>query len=85
MVSSIAREKTALFATLHPNINFVIPDIFTNVMVPRALLLLVLPKVVLTFKQTSSTRILMLPHFKTRGRVFSNQRSMVEFSLTRGV
>ena len=31
MVSSMAREKTVLFSTLHPNIDFVIPDIFTDV------------------------------------------------------
>jgi hypothetical protein len=67
MVSSTAEEKTILFATLHPNIDFVIPDIFTNVTVPKALLLTVFPKVVPTFKQASSAQILILPHFKTRG------------------
>jgi hypothetical protein len=32
MVSSTVEEKTVLFATLHPNIDFIIPDIFTDVM-----------------------------------------------------
>jgi hypothetical protein len=66
MVFSMVEEKTVLFATLHPNIDFVIPDIFTDVLVPKALLLLVLPKVILAFN-ASSAQILILPHFKTRG------------------
>ena len=81
MVSSTAEEKTILFATLHPNIDFVIPDIFTDVTVPKALLLIVFLKVVPTFKQASSAQILILSHFKTRGRVFSNQRSMMQHNL----
>ncbi len=72
MVSSTVKETTVLFAILHPNIDFVIPDIFTNVLVPKALLLSVLPKVIPAFKHASSAQILILPHFKTRGRVFSN-------------
>ena len=31
MVSSTVEEKMVLFSTLHPNIDFVIPDIFTDV------------------------------------------------------
>ena len=81
MVSSTAEEKTILFATLHPNIDFVIPDIFTDVTVPKALLLTVFLKVVPTFKQASSAQILILPHFKTRGQVYSNQRSMMWHNL----
>ena len=54
MVSSMAKEKTVLFATLHPNIDFVIPDIVTDVTVLKALSLSVFPKVVPTFKQASS-------------------------------
>ena len=81
MVSSAAKAKTVLFVILHPNIDFVIPDIFTDVTVPKTLLLSVFPKVVPTIKQTSSAQILILPHFKTRGRVFSNQRSMMRHNL----
>ena len=65
MVSSMAEEKTVLFATLHPNIDCVILDIFTDVTVPQGLLLSVFLKVVPTFKQVSSAQILILPHFKT--------------------
>jgi hypothetical protein len=72
MVSSTVKETTVLFAILHPNIDFVIPDLFTNELVPKALLLSVLPKVIPAFKHASSAQILILPHFKTRGRVFSN-------------
>ena len=81
MVSSMAEEKTVLFATLHPNIDCVILDIFTDVTVPQGLLLSVFLKVVPTFKQVSSAQILILPHFKTRGRVFSYQRSMMWHNL----
>ena len=81
MVSSMVKEKTVLFSTLHPHVDFVIPDIFTDVMVPKVLLLSVLLKVIPAFKQASSAQILILPHFKTRGRVFSNQRSMMRHNL----
>jgi hypothetical protein len=67
MVSSTAKEKTVLFVTQHPDIDFVIPDIFTDVMIPKALLSSMFPKVVPTFKQASSAQILILPHFKTSG------------------
>lgn len=77
MVSSTAEEKTVLFSTLHANIDFVIPNIFTDVMVPKDLLLSVVP----TFTQASSAQILIIPHFKTRGRVFSNQRSKIWHNL----
>jgi small nuclear ribonucleoprotein (snRNP)-like protein len=81
MVSSTVEEKTVLFATLHLNIDFVILDIFIDVRVPKALLLLVIPKVIPAFKHASSTQILIRPHFQTRGRVFSNQRSMMRHNL----
>jgi hypothetical protein len=81
MVFSPAKEETVSFATLHPSIDFVILDIVMDVMVPKALLLSVFPKVVPTFKQASSAQILTLPHFKTHGRVFSNQRSMMHHNL----
>ena len=81
MVSSTAEEKMFLFATLHPNIDVVISDIFMDVTVPKALLLTVFLKVVPTFKQASSAQIIILPHFKTRGLIFSNQRSMMRHNL----
>ena len=81
MVSSTVEEKTILFATLHLNIDFVILDIFIDVRVPKALSLLVIPKVIPTFKHASSTQILIRPHFQTRGQVFSNQRSMMRHNL----
>jgi hypothetical protein len=81
MVSSTVEEKAVLFSTLHPHVDFVIPDIFTDVMVPKVLLLSMLAKVIPAFKQASSVQILILPHFQTRGRVFSNQKSMMWHNL----
>jgi hypothetical protein len=63
MVSSTVEEKTVLFSTLHPYVDFVIPEIFTDVMVPKVLLLSVLLRVIPTFKQASSSQILILPNF----------------------
>uniref|UniRef100_A0A2N9IKB6 Reverse transcriptase zinc-binding domain-containing protein n=1 Tax=Fagus sylvatica TaxID=28930 RepID=A0A2N9IKB6_FAGSY len=56
MVFSTAEENMVSFGTLHPNIDFVIPNIFIDVVDPKALLLFVLPKVVPAFKQASSSR-----------------------------
>ena len=56
MVFSTAEENMVSFGTLHPNIDFVIPNVFTDVVDPKALLLFVLPKVVPAFKQASSSR-----------------------------
>jgi hypothetical protein len=77
MVSSTVDEKTVLFSTLHPHVDFVILDIFMDVMVPKVLLLSVLPKGSLQ----ASSQILILPHFKTCVRVFSNLRSMMRHNL----
>ena len=63
MVSSTVEEKTVLFSTLHPYVDFVILDIFIDVIVPKVLLLSVLLKVIPTFKQASSGQILILPNF----------------------
>jgi hypothetical protein len=81
MVSSTAKEKTVLVATLHLNIDFVIPNTFTDVVVSKALFLSMFPRVVPTFKQASNAQILILPQLKTRGQVFSNQRSMMQHNL----
>ena len=75
MVSSTVEEKTVLFATLHPNIDFVIPDIFMDVWVPKALLLSVLPKVISAFKHAFRAQILY----------FHTLKLVVEFSPTRRV
>ena len=79
-VFSTVEEMRVSFATLHPNIDFVIPNIFTDVD-PKALLVSALPKVVPAFKQASSARILILIHFKTQGRVFSNHGSLMRQNL----
>jgi hypothetical protein len=81
MVSSTAKEKTVLVATLHLNIDFVIPNTFTDMVVSKALFLSMFPRVVPTFKQASNAQILILPQLKTRGQVFSNQRSMMRHNL----
>jgi hypothetical protein len=44
MLFPMAEENTVLFATLHPNIDFVIPNIFMDVTVPKGLLLSVFQK-----------------------------------------
>ncbi len=54
------------------NIDFVIPKIFNNVLEHQKFLFVVLPKVILDLKQASSAKIVILRHFKTQGRVFSN-------------
>ena len=63
VVSSMVEEKMVLFSSLHPHVDFIIPDIFLDVIVPKVLLLSVLLKVIPTFKQASSGQILILPNF----------------------
>ena len=70
MVSSIVDEETVLFSTLHPHVDFVILDIFMDVMVPKVLLLSMLPKVIPAFKQA--------PKFSS----FHTFRLVFEFSPT---
>ena len=77
MVFSTTEDKPALFATLIPHIEFVIPDKFNDVMEFKAPLFSILSTVVPNLKQVLRVRILLLQHFKTRGRVFSNQGSMM--------
>jgi hypothetical protein len=78
MVFSATEDKLALFATLIPHIEFVIPDKYNDVEF-KAPLFSVLPTVVpeLELKQVFRVKLLLLQHYKTRGRVFSNQRSMM--------
>ena len=70
-------EKTSPFDSLIPHIDFVIPNIFSDVVEHQIFLFFMLPKVNPDLKQASSVRILIIQHFKTRGRVFSNQRRMM--------
>jgi hypothetical protein len=76
MVFSATEDKLASFATLIPHIEFVIPDKYNDVEF-KAPLFSVLPTVVPELKQVFRVKLLLLQHYKTRGRVFSNQRSMM--------
>uniref|UniRef100_A0A2N9GX44 Uncharacterized protein n=1 Tax=Fagus sylvatica TaxID=28930 RepID=A0A2N9GX44_FAGSY len=76
MVFSATEDKLALFTTLIPHIEFVIPDKYNDVEF-KALLFSVLPTVV-PLKQVFRVKLLLLQHYKTRGRVFSNQRREME-------
>ena len=62
---------------LIPHIDFVIPNEF-DVVELKVFLFPVLPKVVSDLKQVLFVSILILQYFKTRGRVFSNQRRMMQ-------
>ena len=61
---------------LIPHIDFVIPSEF-DVVEFKLFLFSVLPKVISNLKQVLFVSILILQCFKTRGRVFSNQRRMM--------
>ena len=77
--------KTTLFHMVHkvqdeiiliPHIDFVIPNEF-DVVEFKVFLFPMLPKVISDLKQVLFVSILILQCFKTRGRVFSNQRRMM--------
>ena len=61
---------------LIPHINFVIPEEFDMVEF-KIFLFSMLRRVILDFKQVLLVNILILQRFRTRGRVFSNQRRMM--------
>ena len=61
---------------LIPHINFVIPEEFDMVEF-KIFLFSMLRRVILDFKQVLLVGILILQRFRTRGRVFSNQRKMM--------
>ena len=61
---------------LIPHIDFVIPEEFDMVEF-KVFLFFVLPKVIPDLKQVFLVNILILQCFRTRGRVFSNQRRMM--------
>jgi hypothetical protein len=71
------QDKAVTLATLTPHIDFIIPKTLTRVMEHMPSFFLGLPKVLTELVQVPSTRVLILEHFKTRGRVFSNQGSMM--------
>ena len=72
------QDKAVTLATLTPRIDFIIPETFNRVMEQKPSFFLRLPKVLKELVQVPSTRVLILVHFKTRGRVFSNQGSMMQ-------
>ena len=61
---------------LIPHIDFVIPEEFFMVEF-KVFLFSTLPKVIPDLKQVLLVSILILQHFRTQGRVFSNQRRMM--------
>ena len=61
---------------LIPHNDFVIPEEFDMVEF-KVFLFSMLPRVILDLKQVLLVSILILQRFKTRGRVFSNQRRMM--------
>ena len=69
--------KVVSFSSPIPHIEFIIPDKFNDAMESKVPLFCVLPTVVPKLKQVFRVRLLLLQHYKTRGRVFSNQRSMM--------
>ena len=44
----------------------------------KVILLLVLPRVISNLKEVVRIEVLILHHYKTRGRVFLNQRSIMQ-------
>ena len=70
--AATAVDKYASFASLISPIDFVIPELFNDVVKHQTCLFVVLLKVIPNLKQASSGKILILRHFKTRSRVFSN-------------
>ena len=70
-------DRVVSFSSPIPHIEFIIPNKFNDVMESKAPLFSVLPTIVPELKQVFRVRLLLLQHYKTRGRVFSNQRSMM--------
>ena len=84
-LGEVEEVKTTLSPTVHkvqdeiiliPHFDFVIPNEF-DVVEFKVFLFFVLPKAILDLKQVLLVNILLLQCFKTRGRVFSNQRRMM--------
>ena len=60
------------------HIDFVFPEEFYGVMELKVILLSVLPRVISDLKEVLSTKVLILHHYKTWGRVFLNQGSIMQ-------
>ena len=84
-LGEVEEVKTTMLPMVHkvqeeiiliPHIDFVIPNEF-DVVEFKVFLFPVLPKVISDLKQVLFVSILILQCFKTRGRVFSNQRRMM--------
>ena len=84
-LGEVEKVKTTVFPMVHkvqeeiiliPHIDFVIPNEF-DVVEFKVFLFPVLPKVILDLNQVLFVSILILQCFKSRGRVFSNQRRMM--------
>ena len=72
--TTLDEERVVKFPTPILHIDFVIPD---DVLDSEASLFSILQTVIPNLKQLLRVRILLLQHFKTQGRVFSNQGSMM--------
>ena len=70
-------DKVVSFSSPIAHIEFIIPNKFNDVMESKALLFSVFPTVVPELKQVFRVKLLLLQHYKTRGRVFYNKRSMM--------
>ena len=77
MVLPMVQDKIAVI----PHIDFVILEEFNDAMECKISLSSVLPTVVPILTQKLRARVLIILHFKTRGQVFSNQRSMMQGAL----
>ena len=84
-LGEVEEVKTTVLPMVHkvqeeiiliPHIDFVIPNEF-DVVEFKVFLFPMLPKVISDLKQVLFVSILILQCFKTRGRVFSNQRRMM--------
>ncbi|KAK9989308.1 hypothetical protein SO802_029547 [Lithocarpus litseifolius] len=60
------------------HIDFVFPEEFYDVMELKVILLSVLPRVISDLRKVLNTKVLILHHYKTRGRVFLNQGSIMQ-------
>ena len=77
-VTTIDQSEKSFKLDIPLVIDFIIPNEFNDTMRKKNSFFLVLPKVIEELVQVSSLKILILQHFKTRGRVSSNRRSMME-------
>ena len=84
-LGEVEEVKTTMLPMVHkvqdeiiliPHIDFVIPNEF-DVVEFKIFLFPVLPKVIPDLKQVLLVSILIIQCFKTRGRVFSNQRRIM--------